>query len=486
MNVVLIIGDRHNPEFAGCYGNPITRTPHIDTIAERGARFDSAYCISPLCVPARAAMMSGRYVHEIGNWDNAFPYTGVPRGWGHFFAEQGVQLTTVGKLDFKPEADHGVQEERLPSHRESLDPHSLYREQGVQRRYHHLHRLRLAGPADASKEGSRDVQVAEDAAWWIAEERPAARPWILSVNFNDLHRWTPAQERWDYYDPLVKLEDLDERYAEDHSYLHPHHRAWGHRSCGDLIQPEELRRGLVGYHGMCETMDQNVGRVLQALEETGILEETLVIYASDHGGSCGAHRMLDYGSMYDDSIRVLFVAAGPGLRPGAVESMPVSHHDMYATICEAVGFEMPEHMRGVSLMGLLRGEKDALKPAFTLSEYHGAGFPSGLFAVRSGPYKLIECVGERPILFNLEKDPHEMHDLVLEQGEDAEVKATVRLLRAMLCNICSPEAVDARAKADQRELRQELTESGQILHELWRRGYERDPDRMVSRQEFIV
>ena len=143
MNVVLIIGDRHNPEFAGCYGNPITRTPSIDSIAERGARFESANCISPLCVPARGAMMSGRYVHEIGAWDNAFPYAGVPRGWGHYFREQGVCFTTVGKLDFLPGVDHGIEEERLPLHRDSLDIHSLFREQGLQPRFDHvLHRLR--------------------------------------------------------------------------------------------------------------------------------------------------------------------------------------------------------------------------------------------------------------------------------------------------------------------------------------------------------
>ena len=309
---------------------------------------------------------------------------------------------------------------------------------------------------------------------------------MLGVNFNDLHQWTPAQELWDFYDPLVRLDDLDERYTEDVSRLHPHHRAWTFRTCGDLIQPEELRRGLVGYHGMCEAMDRNVGRVLRGLEQAGLLEETLVIYASDHGGSCGAHRMLDYGSMYNDSIRVLFVAAGPGIRSGAAVSTPVSHHDMYATVCEALGLDLPEQMRGVSLMGLLRGEPNAPRPEFALSEYHGDGFPSGLFAVRSGPFKYVECVGERPILFNLKEDPLEMHDLTVERPEDPEVKAAVRRLRKMLCEVCSPEAVDARAKADQRALREELTRSGRILDELWRRGYERNAERLVPRQEFII
>ena len=98
-------------------------------------------------------------------------------------------------------------------------------------------------------------------------------------------------------------------------------------------------------------------------------------------------------------------------------------------------------------------------------------------AVRSGAYKYIEYVGERPALFDLETDPLEMHDLVLERPDDARTVEACRRLRKTLCDICAPEAVDARAKADQRRFRNELTESGQMLEELWRRGYERNAER---------
>ena len=187
MNVVLIMTDRHNPEFSGCYGHPIARTPHIDSIAEAGTRFDSAYCVSPLCVPSRAAMITGRYVHETGTWDNAFPYTGVPHGWGHFFSEQGVHLSAIGKLDFQPGADCGIAEERLTKHRNSLDVHCLFREEGIQPRYHHLHRLRDAGPSESATPYGHDRQVAEEAVRWLGEDRPTDRPWVLLVNFGKPH-----------------------------------------------------------------------------------------------------------------------------------------------------------------------------------------------------------------------------------------------------------------------------------------------------------
>ncbi len=482
MNVVYIITDRHNPEFAGCYGNPLTRTPNIDSIARRGTRFESAYCVAPLCAASRAAMMSGRYAHEIGTWDNAFPYTGVPRGWGHHFREHGVRLTTVGKLDFQPGVDHGVEEERMPLHRESLDIHSLFREETLPR-YMYLHRLRAAGPAEEPHRSSRDTQVAEEAARWLREDRPTDRPWVLVVNFNDMHRWTPPQDLWDHYDPLVHLKGLDERYTEDLNRLHPYQRVYTRHCCGDLMTPEEVRRGLVGYHGMCEKMDRDVGIVLRGLEEAGLLEETLMVYSSDHGGSGGAHRNLDYADMYESSIRVPLIVAGPGVRAGAAESTPVSTLDIFPTLCEAAGRELPAHTRGTSLWGLAQGKEGAPRPAFTLSEYHGAGFPASIFAVRSGRFKFVECVGERPMLFDLEEDPLEMRDLMLEKPGDPDVESTFYRLRKMLCEICSPEAVDARAKADQRALRQELKASERLVEEMWRRGYERNPDRLVHRPE---
>ncbi len=486
MNVVYILSDRHNAEFAGCYGNAVTRTPNIDQIAETGTRFDSAYCVSPICVPTRAAMMTGRYVHEIGAWDNAFPYTGVPRGWGHYFREQGVCFTTVGKLDFLPGVDHGIEEERLPLHRESLDIVSLFRDQEMQPRFQYLSPHRATGPADSLDAFATDIRAAEAAARWLSEERPADRPWILTVHFNDLHRpWKPPQDLWDHYDPLIRVEGLDERFTEDRSRLHPYHRTIARHHLGEHLDLHDSRRALVGYHASCEVLDRNVGRVLRALDETGLRGETLVVYSADHGGMCGEHRSWDHGPVYNESIRIPLVFSGPGIRAGGAESTAVSALDVFPTLCEAVGLERPVEMRGVSLLGLLRGEADAPRPAFSLTEYHANGFPRSVFALHSGPFKFVECVGERPMLFNLEEDPHEMRDLALERPEDPHTKATLHRLRKMLCEVCSPEAVDARARADQERLRQELRASGRLVEEMWKRGYEKNPDRLIHRPEFL-
>ena len=120
-----------------------------------------------------------------------------------------------------------------------------------------------------------------------------------------------------------------------------------------------------------------------------------------------------------------------------------------------------------------------------LSEYHANGFPAGAFAIRSGRYKYVECVGERPMLFDLQDDPQELHDLVVHRLDDPDVQDTIRRLRSMLCGICSPEGVDVRAKGGQRALRAELLASGQLVEEMYKRGYERIPDRLITRKEIL-
>ena len=154
-------------------------------------------------MPTRAALISGRYIYEIGTWCNSFPYPGRPPGWGHAFASRGVLLTSVGKLDFLPGADHGIADERLASHRSSRDVLTLFREEAAQTRWVFLQRFRETGPADSLSAYRRDIRVADEAARWISSDRPTDRPWILWVNFSQLHRpWLPTQDLWDHYDPL--------------------------------------------------------------------------------------------------------------------------------------------------------------------------------------------------------------------------------------------------------------------------------------------
>lgn len=484
MNVLVITSDRHTAEYTGCYGNPISRTPAIDSLAARGARFDAAYCLSPTCAPSRASMMAGRYIHEIGTWCNAHPYTGEPEGWGHFLSRHGVHLTTIGKLDFAPDADTGIADARLADYRVSPDVTTLYRKANVIRYPFAAGYLRT-GPADDLSAYRKDVDVAAEAARWLREDRPD-RPWCTFVNFKHLHRpWLPTRDLWDHYDAQVTVDDLDERFTEPLADLHPYHRTFSEYSGGRLISPEHARRAVVGYYGAVEILDRNVATVLEALDATGEADETCVIYTSDHGGNLGEHRILDHGGLYEESIRVPLIVAAPDSAPGHAVADPVSGLDLFPTVARCLGLDQPSDLRGVPLDGLARGDADAPTPGHALCQFHATGFPGGGFAYREDRWKYVAFAGTRSSLFDLSDDPHEMRDLLTPDRITDDSRAVAARLARSLAAIVDVEDADARCKATQAMTRNRLAASGQLFDELDRRGYERRADDLVPRPDVV-
>ena len=246
MNVLLIVSEHHNSEFLGCYGNPISQTPNIDRLAAEGTRFEYTYCASPLCVPARGALFSGLYPHETGVWCNATPWNGHG-GWARHLRDQGVHIVTVGKLDFQPDCDHGISEEILPRHRNSLDIHSLYREREIIPRFQNLKWIRASRRREDYPETTPDTETLDRSVRWLREDRPTDRPWVLNVNFLKVHPvWAPPPQEWDRFDPLVKLDQLPEKYFQDPQTLHPYFRAFRHLECGDYVQADDIPSGSRG------------------------------------------------------------------------------------------------------------------------------------------------------------------------------------------------------------------------------------------------
>lgn len=471
MNVLFVLSDQHNAAFSGCYGHPMARTPNIDAIARRGTRFASAYSLSPLCVPGRAAMFSGRYVHELPVWDNTLAYNGTPGSWGRHLRDHGVKMTSVGKLDFAPGFDHGIEEELMGGHRHSMDICALFRDQQVPRKALHM-ALRDIRPRTCEEPPTNDMKVRDRAIQWLREDRPKDRPWVLQVNFLAPHPgWRPRQDIWSRYENTIK--DLPAKYWQSIEELHPANRAFSIHSCGEEFSRQDVLRCHEAYLAVIEELDEYVGSLLHALETEGIADDTLVIYGSDHGELAHAHCAWTKCSMYEDSIRVPWVMAGPGVPAGHVESTCVSHLDLFPTICDALDLPPAWDKRGVSLLGPDR-------PGFVMSEFHGNGFPDSIFAIRCGKWKLVETANQRPQLYDLETDPDEMRDLLAQpQVAQADLEK-LQELRRMLSSICSPQAVDARAKADQARLRGELEASGRLLEELAKRGFERRTDRLVN------
>lgn len=447
-NVLFIFSDEHSPHALGCYGNSAVKTPHLDTLAAGGTRFANAYCNVPLCVPSRASLATGRYAHTLSAWDNASPYTGAEApSWGHRLTAHGHQVTTIGKLHYRRVEDPtGFPDQRLPMHVvEGIgDIYGCLRGE-MPVRQQNRRQVLGAGPGDHPY-ARYDRAVAEAAVRWLRDEAPRhARPWVLFVSFANPHF------------PLVAPAGYFRLY--DHGAL-PMPVAWrpdewAHHPVLDLrrrqqaleepVNPRDVQRALAAYYGKVTFLDEQVGRVLCALRESGADENTLKIYASDHGNMLGEHGLWWKSCMYEGSVGIPMILAGPGALQGKVVHTPVSLVDCVPTLIEALDVDAsPEDadLPGSSLLGIIR-DGDPRRTVF--SEYHAIFSPSGIFMLRDDRYKYVHYVGYPSQLFDMRSDPHELVDLAGDPSHADVVAAFDGSLRALI----NPEEVDRKARADQ-------------------------------------
>ena len=450
-NLLIIISDEHNPKTLGCYGHPLVQTPHLDRIAASGVRFSKAYCNSPVCIPARAVIATGRYINQIGFWDNADPYDGSVRSWHHRLREAGHRVVSIGKLHFRStEDDNGFSEEIVPMHviEGKGDLMGLVREE-LPRRGSSWKMAGMAGPGE-SPYTFYDRDITARAQVWLREQAKlySDKPWVLFVSLVCPHfpLTAPPEHFYRYYDdpklPWPKLYDRDER--PNHPYLKEYGSSFAYDE--HFESPDLVRRGVAGYLGLCSFLDENVGKIVNALNESGLADETRIMYMSDHGDNLGARGVWGKSTMYEESVAVPWILAGSDIPVGREIGVPVSHVDLYPTIVESVGLELtPEECSfpGRSLSTFFTDPIDR----FVFSEYHGMGSTGGIFMIRDSRYKYIHYVNHPPELFDLEKDSEELRNLC-GVSEYQHIKDRCE---AKLRSVCNPEEVERRAKQRQAE-----------------------------------
>jgi choline-sulfatase len=450
-NLLVIMSDEHNARVLGAAGHRLARTPHLDRLAAGGTRFTSAYTTSPICVPARAGFATGRYPHEIGYWDNADAYDGAVPSWHHLLRDRGHRVVSIGKLHFRglPGDDHGFSEELLPMHVvEGIgDVKGLVR-QDIPRRNGYDKLAKLAGPGE-SPYTRYDRDIAARAQGWLRDEaaRNRAKPWALFVSFVCPHFPLIAPPEFYQRYPLESI-PLPKQYAAaerpDHPYLRDYDRCMAY-DAGFAGDHHKVRRAIAGYLGLVSFMDDNVGKVLDALEDAGLAGDTRIVYTSDHGDNVGARGLWGKSTMYEESAGVPLILAGPDIAGGARCATPTSHIDLFPFFLECAGETAPAGYRGVSPLILAAG---AEPDRAVLSEYHAIGSTGGITMLRKGRWKYVHCVRYRPQLFDLREDPEELVD----RAGDPACRLILAALEAELRGFCDPDEVDARAKRRQAEL----------------------------------
>lgn len=450
-NFLVLISDEHRKDAMGCMGHPIVKTPNLDALAARGALFTNAYTPSPMCVPTRAAIACGNYVHRIGHWDSATPYDGKARSWMRHLRDQGVQVTSIGKLHFRSTDDNnGFSEEILPMHVVGGIGWTigLLREEAPD--YDSTAELAAEVGVGASSYTDYDRQITDAAKAWLAAPKRKDSPWAGFVSLVSPHYpLTCPEEFYSMYDP--KVMDLPVGYGESSVPKHPEMQAIARFFDYDrYFDEQKTREAKAAYYGLISFMDSCVGEILAALEESGQAENTVIVYVSDHGDM-----MVDQGFwtkqiMYEQSVGVPMILAGPGIPPNRLVKTGASLVDLAATAIDVSGVQHDVEslaLPGTSLRVISNTPDNPDRTIF--SEYHDGGSTTGTFMVRWDHWKYVYYVGQPAQLFNLDTDPKELHDLTIEGVNDTVAIAARREAELRLRAICDPEAVNARCFADQ-------------------------------------
>ena len=450
-NLLVIMSDEHSPKALGCYGSEIVKTPNLDRLAARGTRFSSAYCASPVCIPARASFAVGKYIHQMGYWDNADAYDGSIPSWHHKLRDRGHDVVSIGKLHFRaPEEDHGFSSEVIPMHiiEGKGDLMGLVRSELPVRKgaYKMAH---YAGPGE-SQYTFYDREITARAQVWLREaaKRETDKPWVLFVSLVAPHfpLTAPPEHYYTYYNqnlPMPKLYEPHERPT--HPYLVDYARSFNY---DDYFSRDAVKRAIAGYYGLCSFLDENIGKILHTLEDAGLADDTRVMYTSDHGDNMGSRGLWGKSTMFEETAGVPLIIAGDGIAQGQSVATPVSHVDVYPFILDAVGNEetaLREGFPGTTLFEIAAGE---VPDRNVLVEYHGMGSTTGAFMIRHGRYKYVHYIGYPAQLFDLETDPEELNDL----AANAKYASVLDECRERLLRICDPDEVDQRAKQRQAEL----------------------------------
>ncbi|MFW5995854.1 MAG: sulfatase-like hydrolase/transferase [Halanaerobiaceae bacterium] len=441
-NILLIMSDEHNTQISGAYGHPFVKTPAMDELAEEGVVVEDFYCNSPLCVPSRMSFMTGRYASEIEAYDNRSPLSSGHPTLAHYLNIAGYETVLSGKMHFiGPDQRHGFQKRPVADiHGQgSYHPVPDWRDR---ENYSKSARKRITGagkPYDREFSGnyfqgaetkrsahhiSYDKKVFANAADYLRDYAVSGResPFFLTAGFFAPHFPLACEKKyWDLYWP--GLADLPKNPEPP---PHPMYKRFRHYF--DLEEPfseEEIRRCRAAYYGLVTFLDDHIGGLMDVLSETGLDENTVVIYTSDHGEMLGERGLWWKNSFLDHATRVPLIIKWPGALPvGERRDAVASLVDLTATILDIAEFEKPDHIAGDSMLNLLQQGADGWKDtAFIEYLAHGTDRPQ--CSLRRGRYKLNYVVGEDNELYDLQADPEELNDLTQREGYE-EVERELR------------------------------------------------------------
>ncbi|WP_299482958.1 choline-sulfatase [uncultured Roseibium sp.] len=419
-NIVVVMADQLAPHFTGAYGHPVARTPNLDALAERGMRFDAAYCNSPLCAPSRFAFMSGQLISRIAAYDNASEFKASIPTFAHYLKSLGYRTCLSGKMHFVgPDQMHGF-EDRVTTDIYPADfawtPDWEAPDERIDKWYHNMQTVKESGVASATFQIDYDDEVGFAAKRWlfnVARDKASGNdaPFALVASFIHPHDpYVARPEWWDLYeDDDIPMPD----YVPELEQQDPFSRRLldGIEASYVPLEEEEVRRARHAYLANVSYFDSKIGEIVETLTEIGELDNTVVIVTADHGDMLGERGLWYKMNFFENSARVPLVMAGPGVAKGTAGNA-CSLVDLLPTFIE-IGGGTPDMLGdpidGRSLMPLARGEADPVDEA--IGEYCAEMTSYPVIMIRRGAMKYIHCDYDPPQLYDVKSDPQERRNL---------------------------------------------------------------------------
>jgi arylsulfatase A-like enzyme len=429
-NILFLMPDQFRPDALSCAGHPAYRTPHIDRLAAEGVRFTHAYATAPLCMPARASVVSGLYPHNHHIQANAGELPADDETFAHLLQRVGYHTAYVGKSHFYQhgrgvdmvERQGWMRARGFEDVHETPGPHAAtstesrlsryWRERGLLEAYREDYRRRAeAGgaiavwPSPLPEDEFLDSYIGARALDWL-RGYDGRRPYFLWVGFGGPHEPWDAPGRYaTMYDPESIPDPIPAE--EPGPWVPDHARERMLRGRDPRLTPEVARRVMANYGGKCTLIDDWVGRILAELDGRGLAANTLVIFWSDHGEMGGDHLRHSKSVFYESSVRVPLILRWPaGLPAGRQAEALVEQIDLFDTVVEATGAPESDRSFGRSLLPVARGQAPQVRAA-VLSEVHRD------VMLRTPRFKYaVDRLGRGYLLHDLQEDGREQRNLI--------------------------------------------------------------------------
>jgi len=416
-NVIVLLSDDQRFDTIHALGNPQIRTPNLDRLVQSGFVFSRTYCMGSMqgavCVPSRAMIQSGRSLFHVSERLADIPL------WPAIMQQSGYTTFATGKWHNGP-----------PSFARAFEDGRSVFFGGMSNQFQvPVKNLLPGGQFTKEIKGQTfSSQLFVDEALQFLKADHGKQPFFLYVAFTAPHDpRTPPGEYKTMYDP-AKL-TLPPNFLPQHPFNNGEMTVRDEKLANWPRTPDEIRQHLADYYGIISHLDEQVGRILQALAERGLLENTIILFTSDHGLAVGQHGLLGKQNLYEHSMRPPLVFSGPGIPAGRSDAL-VYLYDLFPTVCDLTQTPIPQTVEGKSLVSIMTGKAETVRDGVLLA------YRDCQRAFVEPRWKVIRYPQiSRTQLFDLSRDPWEMHDLSADPQHATELnRMMTRLAEAQRFN----------------------------------------------------